>query len=33
MSLKNVLRSTHVFIQMDFPEDYKCSTQDEVQPA
>ena len=29
MILKTVWRSTHVFVQMDFAEDYKCS--DEVQ--
>ena len=32
MILKTVWRSTNVFVQMDFAEDYKCSTQDEVQP-
>ena len=31
MILKTVWRSTQVFVQMDFSENYKCS--DEVQPA
>ena len=31
MTLKTVWRSTHVFVQMDFAEDYKCP--DEVQPT
>ena len=31
--MKIVLPSTHLFVQMDFAEDYKCSTQNEVQLA
>ena len=31
MRLKTALPSIHIFIQMDFAEDYKCFTQDEVQ--
>ena len=29
--LKGNLPASHVFLQMDFAEDYKCQTQDKVQ--